>query len=242
MTAHGSWKRSKDILLRVEKLFFPPVCLACNAQVDSVAQTLCENCRDMLVPITDGFCAKCGGPLQDGKCDACSRTDFSFDLARSAYIYQTPVREMIHHLKYDSLLSPAAFLANAMAAAITREDPDASYDYILPVPLHHVRERGRGYNQSGLIARKLTALLGIPLAKLVCRKSNTRSQTNLSREARLKNLHGAFALRGGAQVRGKRILLVDDVFTTGTTANEISRLLKGNGAEKLFVLTAARAV
>lgn len=242
MTAHGSLKRSKDILLQVEKLFFPPVCLACNAQIDSAAQTLCENCRDMLLPITDGFCAKCGGPLQDGKCDACSRTDFSFDLARSAYIYQTPVREMIHHLKYDSLLSPAAFFARAMAAVISRGYFGEDQDFILPVPLHHVRERGRGYNQSSLIAKKLSALLGIPLAKMVCRKSNTRSQTNLSREARLKNLHGAFALRGGAQVRGKSILLIDDVFTTGTTTNEISKLLKDNGAEKVFVLTAARAV
>ncbi|MGC9362381.1 MAG: ComF family protein [Candidatus Syntrophosphaera sp.] len=242
MTAHGSLKRSKDILLRVEKLFFPPVCLACNAQVDSIAQTLCENCRDMLVPITEGFCTKCGGLLQDGKCDACSTTEWYFDAARSVYVYQTPVREMIHHLKYDFLLSPAAFLAKGMAALITWEDPGVSYDFILPVPLHRVRERGRGYNQSVLIARKLSALLGIPLAKMVSRKSNTRSQTNLSREARLKNLDGAFVMSGGTQISGKRILLIDDVFTTGTTANEISKLLKGNGAEKVFVLTAARAV
>jgi competence protein ComFC len=242
MTAPGLLQRSKDILMQADKLFFPPVCLACNNRIDSSFQILCDNCRDMLVTITENYCEKCGGPLQDGKCETCSTTEFYFDLARSAFVYQTPVRELIHHLKYDSLRSPAAFLARAMTGITPNNDPGRYYDYIMAVPLHHVRRRERGYNQSWIIAKKISAELGIPHKKLVYRKNNTRSQTNLSREARLHNLREAFVLYKGAAVAGKRIILVDDVFTTGTTVNEISRLLRDNGAKEIIVMTAARAV
>lgn len=235
-------KLSKDILAQADKLFFPPNCLACNSRIDSAAEVLCATCRDLLVPIREDYCAKCGAPLRDNLCEACSTTDFSFDLARSAYTYQSPAQELVHHLKYDSLRSPAGFFTDALLEIPAVAGFGKDFDLVLAVPLHHVRKRERGFNQSELIARKLALSLGIPYLRPVYRKFNTRSQTNLSREARLGNLSGAFALARKADVAGKRVILVDDVFTTGTTVNEISRLLKANGAARIAVLTATRAV
>jgi len=117
-----------------------------------------------------------------------------------------------------------------------------NFDLVTAVPLHRVRERERGYNQSELLGRALAFELGIPFAQPVLRHQNTRSQTNLSRQARLDNLSGAFALRRNADVAGKRIIVVDDVFTTGTTVNEVSHVLKAGGASRVAVLTATRAV
>ncbi|MBW6514194.1 MAG: ComF family protein [Candidatus Syntrophosphaera sp.] len=233
---------SKDILAQADKLFFPPNCLACGSRTDSAEEALCANCRDLLLPIRETYCGKCGGPLRDYGCEACSQTDFCFDFARSAYVYQRPAQELVHGLKYGFLRSPAKFFTDALLEIPALARFGEGFDLVMAVPLHHVRQRERGYNQSELIARKLALKLGLPYARPVCRRYNTRSQTNLSREARLGNLSGAFALEGKADVKGKRVILVDDVFTTGTTANEVSRLLRDSGAAKIAVLTATRAV
>jgi len=116
------------------------------------------------------------------------------------------------------------------------------FDCVCAVPLHRVRKRERGYNQSELLARKLASELGLPFVQPIYRRVYTRSQTNLSRQARLQNLAGAFALRKRSDIAGKRVILVDDVFTTGSTVNEAAQTLKDAGAAKVAVLTAARAV
>lgn len=234
--------RWNAILTHVDKLLFPPACLACNQRTDSAAELLCADCCSKLMPVSGKYCPHCGSPLQDYRCDACSHTNFSFDFARSAFVYDSPVKELVHRLKYESLRAPADFFARSLLNIPAAARLTGSFDLVMAVPLHHVRQRERGYNQSELIARRLASGLRIPFRKPVYRRSNTVSQTNLSREARISNLKGAFALHRKANIAGKRVILVDDVFTTGTTVNEISKLLKTAGVARVAVLTAARAV
>ncbi|HPH60866.1 MAG: ComF family protein [Candidatus Cloacimonetes bacterium] len=234
--------RWNAILGSVDKLLFPPVCLACNSPVDTAADVLCAECRERLLPIRENYCDKCGAPLENYRCEACSHLAYEFDYARSAFVFKAPVQELVHHLKYDALRSPAVFFSQALLSMPASKRFRGNFDLVTAVPLHRVRERERGYNQSELLGRALAFELGIPFAQPVLRHQNTRSQTNLSRQARLDNLSGAFALRRNADVAGKRIIVVDDVFTTGTTVNEVSHVLKAGGASRVAVLTATRAV
>lgn len=234
--------RWKAILGSVDKLLFPPVCLACNAPVDGAWEVLCPDCRERLLPIAENYCDKCGAPLENYRCEACSHLDYVFDYARAAYIYQEPVQELVHHLKYDALRSPAAFFSQALLDIPAAKRFANNFDLVTAVPLHRVRQRERGYNQSELLGRALAERLNLPFSQPVLRHVNTRSQTNLSRQARLDNLEGAFSLARKAAVAGKRIIVVDDVFTTGTTVNEVARVLKAGGASRVAVLTATRAV
>ena len=233
--------RWKAILAEADRLLFPPVCLACNARIDQAGQVLCGDCRNRLVRIDKDYCPRCGGPLLDYHCPACAEQRFAFDFARAAYVYESPVRELVHAFKYSSLRSPAAFFTPAMLRIPAASRLAGHFDFVMAVPLHPVRQRERGYNQSALLARQLARELRIRYSNPVRRVHNTASQTNLSREARLRNLDEAFALKRKAEVAGRRVLLVDDVFTTGTTVNEIAKLLKKAGAAKVAVLTASRA-
>ncbi len=234
--------RWKAILGSVDRLFFPPVCLACNEPLESAAEVLCLECRERLLPISGNYCKKCGAPLENYRCEACSHLDFVFDYARAAYVFQFPTQELVHQLKYSSISSPAAFFSQALLSIPAAKRFRNNFDCVTAVPLHWARQRERGYNQSELLGRRLAEELDLPFEAPVVRHINTRSQTNLSRQARLDNLSGAFSLRRKAEVSGKRIIVVDDVFTTGTTANEVSRVLKAGGAARVAVLTATRGI
>ncbi len=234
--------RNGGILGAVDKLLFPPLCLACGERMDSASQVLCEQCLERLVPILENYCLKCGAPLEDYNCEPCSHLDFVFDFARAAFVYQFPTQELVHSLKYDSLTSSAAFFSRALLEIPAVNRFGEGFDCVCAIPLHRVRKRERGYNQSELLARKLASLLGLPFVQPIYRRVYTRSQTNLSRQARLENLAGAFALRRKSDIARKRVILVDDVFTTGSTVNEASKLLKDAGAARVAVLTATRAI
>jgi ComF family protein len=155
-----------------------------------------------------------------------------FDFARSALLFTRTLREIIHHLKYADRVSLANPLGDILRECLEREP--FSGDLIIPVPLHRSRERKRGFNQAELIAARLRR----PVDKrLLRRRKNTGSQTGLGRSERRRNLAGAFEVRG--ELKGT-VIVVDDVYTTGSTMNEIARTLKRAGAERVEVLTVAR--
>ena len=180
------------------------------------------------------FCPQCGEPAAaiEGLCGFCRKGDYRFDFARSALLFSGTLREIIHHLKYADRVSLANPLGDILKECLDSEP--FTGNRIIPVPLHRRRERQRGFNQAELIA----ARLGRPLAtRLLRRRKNTPTQTGLSRGERKRNLAGAFEVRG--PVDGT-VILVDDVFTTGSTMNEIARTLKRAGAQRVEVLTVAR--
>ena len=176
----------------------------------------------------------CGEPAPaiEGLCGPCRRGEHFFDLARSALLFTHSLREIIHHLKYSDRVSLAKPLGKLLKECLAREPFTGKL--IIPVPLYRARERERGFNQAELIA----CGLGLPMkTRLLRRHKNTPTQTGLSRNERKRNLAGAFEMR--EDVTGT-VIVVDDVYTTGSTMNEIARTLKRAGAERVEVLTVAR--
>ncbi|MBI4464119.1 MAG: ComF family protein [Acidobacteria bacterium] len=164
-----------------------------------------------------------------------------FEQARSFGRYEGSLRALIQRLKYDGLRPLARPLGNCLANAFHRLTGD-SWDWVVPVPLHPKRKRQRGFNQAELLAARLSRLCRVPLGSRDCvRVRETRPQTGLRAAERRKNVAGAFHVPHPQRVRSRRLLLVDDVLTTGATANACARALLDAGAEGVWVVTLARA-
>jgi ComF family protein len=216
-------------------LLFPVTCTVCQAPVQERRWGgACPECWSSLLPLEPPFCPKCGEPAPaiEGLCGPCLRGEHLFDFARSALLFTHTLREIIHHLKYSDRVSLARPLGDILEECRKREPFTGSL--LIPVPLHRSRERVRGFNQAELIAARVS-LPSSP--RLLRRKKNTPSQTGLTRNERKRNLTGAFEVSGN--VSGT-VIVVDDVYTTGSTMNEIARTLKRAGAVRVEVLTVAR--
>ena len=237
-------------LARVIDFLYPPSCHLCSAPLEK-GRYLCPDCHGTLPRVTPPFCQRCGLPY-DGRipeqftCPNCRERPFSFDFARAALLARDGARELVHAFKYRRRIHLDRELAALTAEALHDPRLAARTDWTLvPVPLHWRRQQGRWFNQAHEIARSLGRLAGFPLCQALRRVRHTRQQILLTRAQRLKNLRGAFQLsrqeRKHRHLRGKAVLLVDDVFTTGSTAHECARILKTEaGAEKVVVLTALR--
>jgi len=216
-------------------LFFPPRCPGCGR----VGDLFCPTCRAAVEPITGPTCRRCGRPLpQDALCDDCRSQASHLDGIIAAVVFAGPVREAIHSLKYGNGRALAAPLAAFMVDAWRRAELSA--DCIVPVPLHASRLAERGYNQSALLARALASAISLPAdEKLVTRSKATRQQALLNAAERRENVKDAFLCR--ATAAGKRIVLVDDVCTTGSTLEACAAALRAAGAARVWALTLARA-
>ncbi|MCW0219713.1 MAG: ComF family protein [Prosthecobacter sp.] len=240
---------------------YPRLCRHCEVPLSAeaprqgIAAWLCTACQGELVPVESPYCEVCGEPFSGAmtrafKCTNCTGRRIAFDFAVAGYKAEGPLRELIHHFKYGRDLSMRAALTELLLPAL--RDPRLASEelnqwLLVPVPLHFIREIWRGFNQSWELCRQISQQTGIPTAQILRRRVRTRTQVRLERKTRLANLRGAFALRRpflGASLpdlRGKNIFLVDDVLTTGATAHECAKVLKGSaGVEKVVVLTAAR--
>ena len=165
-------------------------------------------------------------------------------MARSVGIYERSLRTMIHRLKYGGKLQLARPLGKVLMATFLRYWDNDDIDLVVPVPLHRNRFRERGFNQAYLLVREWDGLSagGRIAPRTLIRHRPTRPQTGLGKRGRIENIRDAFALSGGVSVTGKRVLLVDDVFTTGATAGECAGVLIEGGASRVDVLTLARSV
>lgn len=217
---------------------------------------VCEECLSSIRPMAGGLCSICGerlmGPYpvsigSEALCVLCRRLEPPY-LKASAYgSYESGLRELIHLLKYDGVRPAANVLGRMLAEAIVPLQPHfaAGQVLVVPVPLHAGKWRQRGFNQAELIARaalKLEPSRRFELKPLLDRTRETQSQIGLSRHQRRENLRGAFAVKTPEEVRGLEVLLVDDVFTTGTTVSECARVLRRAGATKVYVATVARTL
>ena len=235
-----------EIVSAVASLFYPPACVICSGNVGR-AEYLCADCQQRAPRIAAPFCAKCSEPFsgaitQTFRCANCEHRALHFDCAVAAYRSRGLVRKVVHDFKYGKqrhLRYPVAkWLIESLGDSRLR---GRHFDVIVPVPLHPARERERGFNQAALLAELLAASAAIPLRPLLERTRYTTTQTAYDRAERMENLHGAFRLRKNRNVRGLRVLLIDDVLTTGSTLSECARVLRKAGAVSVHAATAARA-
>ena len=229
----------------------PPRCLACGALVER-SGALCADCWPEVAFIAPPYCACCGLPFEydlgpEALCGACTREPPAYDRARAVMRYNDASRRLILAFKHGDRTEGApaygAWLARAGADLI------AGADMILPVPLHRWRLLSRRYNQAALLAQALGRETGLPVVTdLLLRRRHTPSQGRLSPAARRRNVAGAFAVRasgrasGKARLAGRRVLLVDDVYTTGATIEACARVLRRGGAAAVSVLVLARVL
>jgi competence protein ComFC len=208
---------------------------------------VCESCLAAVRGYDGAECARCGLFLSavttlhgSALCGLCRRKAFAFQQARSFGWYDGALREVIHCLKYDGFRPLAGTLAAHLGSAIARLE-QKEFDLILPVPLHRKRERRRGFNQSALLAQHLAKRTGLPFGRKDCvRVRDTRPQTGLRAAERRKNVSGAFEVPDEKSVEDRRVLLIDDVLTTGATANACASALVAAGAAGVWVATLAR--
>jgi ComF family protein len=227
-------------------LFLPSACPLCGAEKDfSPERLFCPDCLCGFCPCASPCCPRCALPYPTEKgtdhlCEECTRAAPAFDRVIAAGVYEDSLRLAVHKLKYQGRIDLDRPLGLLLAKALEPAGGGSLPDLIVPVPLHLERLRCRTYNQSLLLARVLGRKWRTPVASnLLVRARFTSPQQGLKCQLRQANLKDAFALRG--DVAGRRVLLVDDVLTTGATARECSRVLQAGGAAGVKVAVLGRA-
>jgi ComF family protein len=218
-------------------VLFPARCVGCGAY----GSFLCQSCQAELPPTRPPRCPICWQPQrQEVTCGRCREERPAFQGARSVYLYRGAAREAVRALKYSYLSALAQPMAQLMARYVLEEEPIEA-DLLVAVPLHGRRQRLRGYNQSALLARELSRLCGLPVAErgLARRRSTPPQARSADAAARRRSVAGAF-VADRRWVEGKRILLIDDVMTTGATLDACAQALRQAGAASVWALTFAR--
>ena len=235
-------------------LAFPAPCRICTRILDTGSPIpFCHSCTEALTQtLPEPLCSQCGRPIVSAVaaegmslplCHLCRSQVYAFDFARSFGAYTPRMSRAILLLKYGNVAPIGAWFARRLAGLIEREPQDFAVDAVVPVPLDRGRLRERGYNQAELIARPLARMLRIPFRSYLLVRTRPRpNQLRLTRRERWETVRGAYATHKTAQVDNLRVLLVDDVFTTGATLDACSRALKGAGAARVVGLTVARAL
>lgn len=226
-------------------LFLPPACLLCGHRLhdSSGSRDFCEQCMTGIMPLGPAHCCLCAQPFADTTsshlCGSCLKRPPGFTRVHAAGRYHGSIKDAVHRLKHCNQLVLARPLGMILGEVVARSATDCRFDTIVPVPLHRQRLRARGYNQAVEIARPLSRRLGLPMqAGLLQRSQPTPPQQGLSADQRRRNLRHAFTLAGSAT--GAKVLLVDDIMTTGATVRECCRTLAQGGAEEIQVAVVGR--
>jgi competence protein ComFC len=228
---------------------YPNVCQICgDERATSTEGFVCSRCWQQVRFIKPPFCQRCGLPFEGDlttafECTNCREMNLHFRSARSAVSAKGTVLEVIHRYKYKRAFWFEPFLADLLIREALPELRQQKWDWIVPVPLHPAKKRQREFNQAERLATYLSAATKIPMdTTLLRRVAATKTQTKLSRQERAENMRNAFALQDGRTLNGERILLFDDVFTTGATTDACARVLLAAGAAEVCVWTVARGL
>ena len=219
---------AKDALL---SLFFPPCCPSCGRSVGR-EENFCPECsRELYIPLPGKLCPRCG----KSPC-ICEELDPPYLHTWAAAYYEGAIQRAVRRFKFHSHPGSARVLGRMMADVLPKPlaDDGKRFDQIVPVPMRPRREKARGYNQAALLAQEVSRRIGVPCQNALKKIRDTKAQHDLTEEERQKNLSGS--LLASPEVSGKRILLVDDVLTTGSTAKEAARALLAAEAESVDVL------
>jgi|LGVF01.2.fsa_nt_gb ComF family protein len=216
-------------------------CITCNKELSTKTKYgLCDECLKNLPFNNSHICYKCGDSLtgRGSYCLSCKDTKKDYEFARSPFIYEGKIKTLIYKLKYSKGKYLSPYISYLLIDEFIKHDWEV--DIIVPVPLFKSRERKRGFNQASLIASKFEEVLNLPIENNnLVRVINTPTQTKLTRRERQANLNKAFKVIDTQKLKGKNILLIDDIFTTGATTDECSKMLKKAGVKNIYVLTLA---
>lgn len=250
MILSGLMADGASLARRLLHAVFPADCASCGARLtDDPVPFFCRTCWAGIKPLSPPSCPRCGLPFAsavaltfspDHRCLSCRKHPPAFTRAWACYAYEPPLQQAVHLFKYRGKVVLAKALGRLLWQAWPRTP---EIDVLMPVPLHPSRLRAREYNQSLLLADQVSRDLRVPLVfDNLVRLRATPPQTELSRTERLANLRRSFAVRRPADVAGKRVLLVDDVMTTGTTFNECAKALRKAGADDVYAVALARTL
>lgn len=236
------------ILESVASVLWPDRCVLCQSILETRREAgVCRFCLDAIPAIPPSACCSlCGYPLEirpagppPSLCPACRETLPPYAGARSCAVYEGAARDLVHHFKFERKARLHIPLAGLLGRCLSEAGGDWSPDVVTAVPLHPSRRRERGFDQSVLLARRLSRLLGLPYRSLLRKKRPAPPQSLTGPESRRANVAGAYAARSRRRVPGS-VLLVDDVLTTGATVEECVKVLTEAGVSKVFVLTICR--
>lgn len=238
------------LVAQLGRIVFPPYCVICGNLADEL---ICAQCTAKLPRVMHPICPRCGKPLKTNvprsDCGHCSGHEWALDAARALFVYEGEGREAMHRFKYGSRRGLARYFGAVLAneagdmsalSAIFNWDIGDAPQLLVPVPLHPSKRFQRGFNQNELVLRFYTPALELPVALgALKRVKATKPQVRLTEAQRFDNVRGAFAVppKAKALVRGMRVLLFDDVATTGATLNAAARALKRAGAKRVYALT-----
>ncbi len=234
----------RDMYETAITFLYPAECRVCKEFLGATSTPyICNNCWQDIYFLEPPWCDICGTPSINGLCDTCAITPPRYGKLRSIAFYQTTLQQAIHFLKFEKKKVLARYLIQLIEAHIPLECSISEYDFILPVPIHKKRLQERGFNQATLLANGIAKAGRVSvLRNTLVRKRHTVAQSSLDREARQQNIVGAFEVRDPDVIRGKQLLVIDDVFTTGATVHEaVSELWTADPAE-VDVLTLARTL
>ena len=228
------------------KWLFPAsiYCISCGNIIDSTRPySLCDNCAKSFKWIKGNTCRKCGKPLaqnENGRvCSNCEEVSFRFDFGFACVEYNCS-KQIIHSFKYGGRTYCGVSIAEIMFDRLAGELPET--DMVLPIPMFAQKERRRGFNQADVIGSRLADMLNLPYEKhLLKRERDTGAMSRLKQSERAENINGAFGIHPGpaSEIKGKRFLLVDDIYTTGSTMDACAGVLKRAGADAVFFIVFA---
>ena len=230
-------------------LLFPPQCAFCRTEITEVGDgpLLCESCLLHFAPDVRPRCRHCGQLVPEGfeteeSCNGCRGRRLKFDSVTTLGAYQGELRRAVLRMKRAAFDPLAMALGDLLADRLAGPQAALQPDLIVPVPMFRFRRMRRGTNSPEMLASQLSARLSLPTRRLLRRTRHTQPQAGLSAPQRRKNVRGAFRLRRGRRLDGARVLLVDDVLSTGATCSEAARALRDGGAARVDVVVVARAV
>ena len=229
---------SASLFDRLLSLVVPPLCAVCR-EPELSGTAVCPICEARLVPLPDPRCDRCGAPVAVpmARCPECRGRALTFRSAWAPFAYEATARRLVVALKARGATRAAGFMAGQIAS---RAPPSLLQGTLVPVPEHPARRRREGLNQAALLAQTLARTAGLPLARVLARRQGSTPQMGLARRARIANARDSVAVR--RQPPAGRLLLIDDVYTTGATLDACARALAGAGAHDVAAVTFARAI
>lgn len=227
---------------RALELMFPRKCPICLKVLDEVDKMICKKCYSKISFTKEPLCMKCGRPLKDDRAEYCiscekGKKSIYFDKGASLMIHDESAKKLLYDLKYSNIRENAKLLAREFVRKKYKEVLSWKAEVLIPVPLHKKRYKTRGFNQAELIAKELSNYFKIPVDnKTLIRVKNTIPQKELDKSKRKKNIENSFKFTDNI-VKYKYAIVVDDIFTTGTSINECAKVLKKSGVERVYFIT-----